>query len=357
MIPRLRQPLHHLGAIPARFKRYFWTCDFDDFRLIVEQSGQLRSFVVPGRLQRLFMRGVLLLLVSTLLLLSALAGYNRFLAWDNESMKQAISRDETSRQRVWQLLSVATSIEVEKIAALDDHEIDRMSNAILDREKELLKLLRYAAQDLENANQNLQLVLRVSGLKPAQLEALKKELPAPKAPSGGLPNIGLLAEIDPHVASQLSKQVEINEQLKGVYELLPSATPLEQAEMTSSFGMRVHPVTRMVDMHEGLDLIPAAVRQVTAGADGVVLDASYRNGYGNTVEIVHPKGVRTLYAHLSKLLVGNGETVRKGQSIGIVGNTGLSTGTHLHYEISVNGQKINPLVAMLARPNVPQVQK
>ncbi len=357
MIPSLRQPIRYLGAIPAQFKRYFWTCDFDDFRLIVEQAGQLRSFVVPGRLQRLFMRGVLLLLLTTLLLLSALAGYNRFLAWDNESMKQAISRDETSKQRVWQLLSAATSIEVDKIAALDDHEIDRMSNAILDREKELLKLLRYAAQDLENANQNLQLVLRVSGLKPAQLEALKKELPAPKAPSGGLPNIGLLAEIDPHVASQLSKQVEINGQLKGVYELLPSATPLEQAEMTSSFGMRVHPVTHMVDMHEGLDLIPGAVRQVTAAAGGVVLDASYRGGYGNTVEIVHPKGVRTLYAHLSKTLVASGETVRKGQSIGIVGNTGLSTGTHLHYEISVNGQKINPLVAMLARPNVPQIQK
>ena len=349
--------MRHLPAIPAQLKRYFWTCDFDDFRLIVEQSGQLRSFVVPGRLQRLFMRGVMLLLVTTLLLLSALAGYNRFLAWDNESMKQAITRDELSKQRVWQLLSVATSIEVDKIAALDDREIDRMSNAILDREKELLKLLRYAAQDLENANQNLQLVLRVSGLKPAQLEALKKELPAPKEPSGGLPNIGLLAEIDPHVASQLSKQVQINGQLKGVYELLPPANPLEQAEMTSSFGMRVHPVTRMIDMHEGLDLIPGSVREVTASADGVVLDASYRNGYGNTVEIVHPKGVKTLYAHLSKLLVGSGEKVRKGQSIGIVGNTGLSTGVHLHYEISVNGQKINPLVAMLARPHVPQVQK
>ena len=295
--------------------------------------------------------------MSTLLLLSMLAGYNRFLAWDNETLKQAISRDESSKQRVWQLLSVATSIDIDKIAALEDSEIDRMSNAILDREKELLKLLRYAAHDLENANQNLQLVLRVSGLKPAQLEALKKELPVPKAPSGGVPNIRLLAEIDPDIASRLSKQVKINEQLKGVYELLPSATPLEQAEMSSSFGMRVHPVTRMVDMHEGLDLIPGSVRQVSAAGDGVVLDASYRNGYGNTVEIAHPKGVRTLYAHLSKSLVGSGETVRKGQSIGIVGNTGLSTGTHLHYEISVNGQKINPLVAMLARPNVPQVQK
>ena len=356
-MPNLRKPLRYLTAIPSHLKRYFWTCDFDDFRLIVEQSGQLRSFVVPGRLQRLFMRGVLLALTSTLLLLSALAGYNRFLAWDNETLKQAISRDESSKQRVWQLLSVATSIDIDKIAALQDDELDRMSNAILDREKELLKLLRYAAHDLENANQNLQLVLRVSGLKPAQLEALKKELPEPKAPSGGVPNLRLLAEIDPDIASRLGKQVKINEQLKGVYELLPSATPLEQAEMTSSFGMRVHPVTHMVDMHEGLDLIPGSVRQVTAAADGVVLDASYRNGYGNTVEITHPKGIRTLYAHLSKSLVGSGETVRKGQSIGIVGNTGLSTGVHLHYEISVNGQKINPLVAMLARPNVPQVQK
>lgn len=357
MISGFRQSRRYLVGIPAQLKRYFWTCDFDDFRLIVEQSGQLRSFVVPGRLQRLFMRSVFITLVTTLLLLTGLAGYNRWLAWDNENMKQAISRDETSKQRVWQLLSVATSIDINKIATLEDHELDSMSNAILDREKELLKLLRYAAQDLENANQNLQLLLRVSGLKPAQLEALKKELPAPKAPSGGLPNIGLLAEIDADIASHLRHQVEINTQLKGVYELLPSATPLAQAEMTSPFGMRVHPVTHMIDMHEGLDLVPGSVREVTAAADGVVAEASYRGGYGNTVEIVHPKGVRTLYAHLSKTLVGSGETVRKGQSIGIVGNTGLSTGTHLHYEISVNGQKINPLVAMLARSNVPQTKK
>lgn len=272
-------------------------------------------------------------------------------------MKQVISRDEISKQRVWQLLSVATSIDVDKIAALEDHEIDRMSNAILDREKELLKLLRYAAQDLETANQNLRLVLRVSGLKPAQLEMLKQELPTPKAPSGGLPNIRVLAEIDADLASRLSQQVKLNEQLKGVYQLLPSATPLQDAEMTSSFGMRVHPVTQMVDMHEGLDLIPGSVREVTATADGVVLDASYRGGYGNTVEIEHSNGVTTLYAHLSRNLVDSGERVRKGQSIGIVGSTGLSTGVHLHYEISVNGQKINPLVAMLARPHVPQVQK
>ncbi len=343
----------HLRRLAAGFKRYFWTCDFKDFRLIIEQSGELRYFAVSGRVQRLGMRGLLVSAVVALLLLLALTGYNRFLALDNEALKEAQQREQRAKHRIWQLLSVATSVEVDKIAQLEDHEIERMSDTIAGREKELLKLLRYAAQDLETANHNLQLVLRVTGLNRNQLEALKKELPEPKAPSGGRPNLSLIAEIDASLASRLLDQVRINEQLKGVYDLLPSARPLQQSEPTSSFGMRVHPITHTVEMHEGIDFVPGAVREIEATADGVVADAAYRRGYGNVVEIAHPGGVKTLYAHLSRILVEPDAKVSKGQVIGIVGNTGASTGTHLHYEISVNGQKINPLVAMLVKSNVP----
>lgn len=349
----VRRLMAYLRGVFTQLKRYLWTCDFKDFRLIIEQAGQLRYFAVSGRVQRLCVRGLLLCLMATAMLLLALTGYNRLLALDNEALKEAQSREEAAKRRVWELLSVATSIEVDQIADMESHEIERMSDAIMDREKELLKLLRYAAQDLETANHNLQLVLRVTGLNKSQLEALRKELPTPKAPSGGLPNLSLLAEIDASLASRLHHQVELNEQLKGVYELLPSSIPLAQGERTSPFGMRVHPLTRTVEMHEGLDFAPGPVREVTATADGQVIEASYRRGYGNTVKLSHAGGVTTLYAHLSQILVDPGATVRKGQSIGIVGNTGSSTGTHLHYEISVNGQKINPLVAMLVKPNVP----
>ena len=343
----------YLRRTCVRLKRYFWTCDFKDFRLIIEQSGQLRYFAVSGRVQRLCMRGLLLGAGAALLLLLALTGYNRFLALDNEALKEAQQREERAKRRVWQLLSVATAVDVDKIAQLKDDEIEQMSDTIAGRDKELLKLLRYAAQDLETANHNLQLVLRVTGLNRHQLEALKKELPEPRAPSGGRPNLGLIAEIDAGLASRLRDQVEINEQLKGVYGLLPSARPLPQSEPTSSFGMRVHPITHTVEMHEGIDFVPGAVREIESTADGVVIDAAYRRGYGNVVEIEHAGGVRTLYAHLSRSLVEPDAQVRKGQAIGIVGNTGASTGTHLHYEISVNGQKINPLVAMLVKSNVP----
>ncbi len=112
--------------------------------------------------------------------------------------------------------------------------------------------------------------------------------------------------------------------------------------VTSPFGDRVHPIFGTVRAHKGIDFDGDSGDAVVAGADGVVLAAGMRNGYGNTVVISHGNGFTTLYAHLSDVAVSAGESVSGGDKIGSVGSTGWSTGPHLHLELRVAGVAVDP---------------
>ncbi len=113
--------------------------------------------------------------------------------------------------------------------------------------------------------------------------------------------------------------------------------------IVSGFGMRFHPILKVNRMHTGVDIAAPHGTPIKAAADGEVVFAGYRRGYGNTIIIDHGGGVATLYAHCSALAVGEGTTVRQGQVIGYVGATGLATGPHLHFEVRRNGEPVNPL--------------
>ena len=114
--------------------------------------------------------------------------------------------------------------------------------------------------------------------------------------------------------------------------------------LSSYFGKRKSPFTGRTVMHEGLDIAANTGTPVVAPADGIVARVEYSSTYGNTVVIDHGYGYQTLYAHNSRNLVKVGQRVKRGERIAQVGNTGVSTGSHLHYEVHLNGVPIDPRV-------------
>ena len=112
--------------------------------------------------------------------------------------------------------------------------------------------------------------------------------------------------------------------------------------VTSPFGARFHPILGYERMHAGVDLAAAYGSPIAAAADGRVLSAGWRGGYGRAVLIQHAGGVETMYGHMSRIAAAAGSMVRRGQVIGYVGSTGLSTGPHLHYEVLKGGRAVNP---------------
>jgi len=127
----------------------------------------------------------------------------------------------------------------------------------------------------------------------------------------------------------------------------PSIIPT-QGWLSSAFSsMRSHPILHVARPHEGIDVTAPSGTPIEAPAAGSVSDAGWESGYGNTVTIDHGFGIVTKFAHASKILVRQGQRVSRGQRIAQVGNTGLATGPHLHYEVHVNGRPVDPLKYVL----------
>lgn len=144
---------------------------------------------------------------------------------------------------------------------------------------------------------------------------------------------------------RLTRAEEAVDQLaeaKALARLLPIATPLYSGKITSRFGPRVDPFLGRPAMHTGIDFKARYGASVIATGPGKVTYSGWKGGYGKTVEIEHKGGVRTRYAHLSRIHVKKGATVKTGAVIGKVGSTGRSTGPHLHYETRLNGKPTNP---------------
>ncbi|NEW07012.1 peptidoglycan DD-metalloendopeptidase family protein [Paenibacillus sp. SYP-B3998] len=125
-------------------------------------------------------------------------------------------------------------------------------------------------------------------------------------------------------------------------KITPTLWPTVTHSITSGFGVRRDPFTQKPSMHAGLDLDGELNDSVYVTAAGKVMEASYDDQHGNHIIVDHTRGLQTEYMHLNKILVKRGESVSKGQKIGLMGTTGRSTGTHLHYEVHRNGIQIDP---------------
>jgi len=148
--------------------------------------------------------------------------------------------------------------------------------------------------------------------------------------------------------SKIPEQEESLEELKNAViqrnqrmACTPSIWPVA-GRITSPFGYRRSPFGNRREFHDGLDIAASYGTSIRAAADGMVVFTGYKSGYGNMVTISHGYGFETSYGHASKILVKRGQKVTKGQAIAQVGNTGRSTGPHVHYMVSVNGELKNP---------------
>lgn len=139
--------------------------------------------------------------------------------------------------------------------------------------------------------------------------------------------------------TEIMNKYQANQRL---FSHIPAIDPVRGGVMTDGFGMRYHPILRMRLMHEGIDIVADVGTNVFATGDGTISYVGPRGGYGNVVEIDHGFGYSTLYGHLSRQLVKEGQKVRRGQVIALTGDSGLSTGPHLHYEVIKNGVHVDP---------------
>ncbi len=141
--------------------------------------------------------------------------------------------------------------------------------------------------------------------------------------------------------------IELANNKEQILAARPAIQPISFADLTrfgSAFGMRFHPILKCYRPHNGIDLTAPKGTNIYASADGTVVQAAYTTGgFGKKIFIDHGFGYKTLYGHCSKILVEKGQQVKRGEVIGLVGNTGLSKGAHLHYEVWVNNKPVNPI--------------
>ncbi len=197
-------------------------------------------------------------------------------------------------------------------------------------------------------------------------QALAAETAAVGGPLEPLDAVGVDHKADPQFRALFTSWKRLDQLTLGVIAI-PSQKPVDRMNFSSGFGVRTDPFRGYAAMHAGIDMPAAIGTPIHATADGIVGRAEWSNGYGKLIAIEHGKGVETRYGHLSQILVEPNQRVKRGDVIGLMGSTGRSTGSHLHYEVRIDGRAINPMPFLqgadyllavqrrVAAPGTPQV--
>ena len=211
-----------------------------------------------------------------------------------------------------------------------------------DSEKDVVaRLTRETSEEINN----LKTFINRTGLKAERILAKIKK-GGQKIGQGG-PFVELRPDSEPGEylkasISNLDNRVVRLQSLKDLVAIMPLAAPMDYFSISSHFGKRKDPINRRWAMHYGLDLVGAKGTRVYVTAPGTVVKAGIKGKFGKFIEVDHGKGFKTRYGHLHKILVKRGQKVDYREKIGLLGNTGRSTGPHLHYEIVHNGKPRNP---------------
>jgi murein DD-endopeptidase MepM/ murein hydrolase activator NlpD len=286
--------------------------------VVSDHSQAVRKFRVPRRwLQNLGWAGLGLGLVALLV-----SGH--YLTLLGASNENATLREENAQLRS-QVLLVQ-----EKVAHI---------SATLDRVERFDAKLRTAVTSLQDPERNLAI-----GPVGSPMPDLAPAGPAPAAEQNvqGLP--GRLGSLEGEAVRQEQSLRELQEYFDDQRSLLASTPSIWPTHgwVTSDFGTRLDPYVAERQMHEGLDIATPHGQPVQSPSDGVVVFNGVEGGYGKVLVLDHGYGVKTRYGHLSEVFVKLGDRIKRGEKVAAVGNTGKSTGPHLHYEVRVNGIPENP---------------
>ena len=200
-------------------------------------------------------------------------------------------------------------------------------------------------QQIEERQQLLAAMLASGEVEPDVIARLGyTENLSPHAAKGG--PFDSASSADPTFKSLFTSWKKLDNLTEGAIAV-PSDKPVKTAEFTSGYGIRSDPFRGGAARHAGIDLAAPIGTPIYATADGIVSDAGYNNGgYGNLIKVDHGRGIETRYGHLSAILVSAGQRVARGQMIARMGSTGRSTGSHLHYEVRIDGRAVNPIPFM-----------
>ena len=214
-------------------------------------------------------------------------------------------------------------------------EMDEEKEYLEVKEAELLEQLEEAHELILKMEEDIETERELRALVVAQEELVQREINAAVAELARQQEL----ERQRRLAAQQAAAGAGSGTVTGTGQLMwPVGGPV-----TSGFGVRRHPVFGDMRMHSGIDIGASHGVAVVAADGGTVITSSYNSSYGNYVVISHGGGMTTLYAHLSSRSVGVGASVSKGQQVGLIGSTGISTGPHLHFEVMVQGSRVNPL--------------
>ena len=230
--------------------------------------------------------------------------------------------------------------EIEARMRRQSKELEVRLTRLQDSEQEAI--LRLSERTVANISR-IERVIGLAGLKVSRLlgttgsGSLGQGGPFVAVKPDGLPGDRMKAEL-----TNLGMRLDRWQALQRVMRILPLTAPLNSYSVSSSFGKRRDPINRRWAAHYGIDLIGVFRSSVYATASGLVTHAGWKGRYGKLVEVTHGAGIKTRYGHLSKILVKKGQTIKFRKKIGLLGNTGRSTGAHIHYEIIVNDKPRNP---------------
>jgi len=246
------------------------------------------------------------------------------------------------------------------------HRIEELNLAIADLDSWSEEQQRQLAQSLEQRNRTIaELERELAGLS-LQLDAMRQEMERIRQLEREIRLLaGLPSELPVTISSaSLSADMErLEEELEEVKDALieeqrirnhtPSLWPTRSRLITSRFGMRVDPFIGKTRFHSGIDIAGTPGAPVLAPADGFVEETGYDRERGHYIILNHRIGYKTQFMHLSKTIAGKGEEVARGETIGLIGSTGRSTGPHLHYEVWHDNRAVNPEVFLQEYPQDP----